>query len=164
MFLVSGTNCFFFGISRFRNVRGTLLQGKLRGPSFFFFKMAAFFSYLHRTSPRIHFWCMYLDAVSGRLTAAKRRSEQAREITNNVVAWDRSLGQRNSATTVRRLPGKRDREEEEICMYKRARAVPLFPSFFYSAGSRQEVKCLHSQDPIPRLYYLGSAGLVVHSL
>ena len=36
--------------------------------------------------------------------AEKRRSETARLITKAVVAWDRSLTQRNSATTVTRLP------------------------------------------------------------
>ncbi len=43
-------------------------------------------SYLHETSPSLHCSWMYLEAVSGRLKAAKSRSEKASEITNMVVA------------------------------------------------------------------------------
>ena len=46
----------------------------------------------------------YLEAVRGRLIAEKRRSETAREMTNAVVACERSFWQRRSATTVSRLP------------------------------------------------------------
>ena len=38
------------------------------------------------------------------LMAEKRRSETAREMTNAVVACERSFWQRRSATTVSRLP------------------------------------------------------------
>ena len=49
---------------------------------------------------------MYLEAVSGRLMAEKRRSETASEMTNIVVACDRNFGHRDNATTVNKLPEK----------------------------------------------------------
>ena len=62
-------------------------------------------AHLQSTAPSLHSSWMYLEAVSGRLTAANRRSESAREMTNIVVACARSFGHLSSATTVRRLPG-----------------------------------------------------------
>ena len=69
---------------------------------------------LHMVSPNLHSSWMYLEAVSGRLMAEKRRSETANEMTNMVVAWLRSLGHRERATTVSKLPAKNHGTEISI--------------------------------------------------
>jgi hypothetical protein len=62
---------------------------------------------LHIVSPNLHSSCIYLEAVSGRLIAEKSRSETASDMTNIVVACDLNFGHRDNATTVNKLPEKK---------------------------------------------------------
>lgn len=55
-------------------------------------------------SPSVHSLLMYLEAVRGRLTAQKTKSDTHSDITKYVVAWARNLGQRHSARIVITLP------------------------------------------------------------
>ncbi len=71
---------------------------------------------LHKSCPRIQLSWMYLDAVSGRLMAAKSKSDTASEITKAVVACVRSFGQRSNATTVSRLPAKKQTGNSKSAM------------------------------------------------
>lgn len=61
-------------------------------------------NHLHISAPSLHSSWTYLEAVSGKLMAQNKRSEMASEMTNIVVAWDRSFWHFKSATTVSKLP------------------------------------------------------------
>lgn len=60
----------------------------------------------HSTSPSVHAWFMYLEAVRGRFTEQKSKSDMESDKTKAVVAWLRSLGHLVKANTVTEFPKK----------------------------------------------------------